>query len=170
MRFALLLLLLATPLAADSGSAVLTDDVYQLPAGEWRWVPFDTQQKPVMLACHYLAMPGSEVHAELVSRSELPLIQRHTFHDTLDSTDSGRDGAFSRLIREPGEYAVVIENDGKRPAVTRLTVTMSFRPALPPEARFLSKQRQLTVILVSFGLFFAVVTVSARALWKAMGR
>lgn len=164
MRFALLLLL------AVAGPAVLTDDVYQLPAGEWRWVPFDVHQKPATVDCRFLAMDGGEVHAELVDRSELELVRDHKFHDTLESTETAHDGRFSRLIRDPGEYAVIIENDGKRPAVARLTVTLSFRNTLAPAARYLPRDRRLTVILVSFGLFFTIVTLSARALWKAMGR
>ena len=162
MKFALLLLL------AASTPAVLTDDVYQIPAGGWRWVRFEIGHRPAAVECRFETVGGGEVRAELVSREDLELVREHKIHDTLASTDTARKDAFSQFVREPGEYAVVIENPGSGPVAAHLTVALSFGAAGQPVSRYLSCDRRLTVILVSFAMFFAIVTLSARALLRAM--
>lgn len=162
MKFALLLLL------AASGPVVLTDDVYKIQAGEWRWVRFEIHQRPATVECRFETLGGGEARAELVSRQELDLIYRHKIHDALASTEPAPTGSFSQYVRDPDEYAVVIENPGSSPVAARLTVALSFGPPRQPVARYLSRDRRLTVILVSFVTFFAIVTFSARALLRAM--
>jgi hypothetical protein len=165
MKFAVLLLLAAQAF----GSAVLTDDVYQLPAGEWRWVPFEIHRRPVTAECHFEAVGGGEARAELVTRSDIELIWKHKQHDALAFSGSGRTGGFSHYLEDPGEYAVVVENEGSQPVAVHLNVALSFGTP-KPVSRYLSPTRQLTVILVSFVMFFGIVTFSARALLKAMKR
>ena len=48
-----------------------------------------------------------------------------------------------------------------------LNVALTFGAAKPP-TRYLSSTRRLTVVLLSFAGFFAIVTFSTRALMKAM--
>jgi hypothetical protein len=176
MKLALYLLLgasflwLARPasLLAAPGAAVLTDDVYQLPAGEWRWVRFEIRHRPATAQCHF-ETTGGEVHAELISRPDLELFREHKQHDTLALTDTQKAGAFNHYIQDPGEYAVVVQNPGSQPVAVHLTVALSFGAA-GPESRYLSPSRRLTVILVSFAMFFAIVSFSARALLRAMKR
>ncbi len=162
MKFALLLLL------AASGSAVLTDEVYQIPAGEWRWVRFEIGHRPATAECRVEAAGSGEVRTELVSRPDLELIREHKIHDALASTDAARSAAFQQYIGEPGEYAVVVENPGESPVAVHLTVALSFGASGQPASRYLSRDRRLTVIVVSFAMFFAIVTFSARALLRAM--
>jgi len=162
MNFALLLLL------AANASVVLTDDVYQIPAGGWRWVRFEIRHQPATVECRFETLGGGEARTELVSRPDLELIHRHKIHDALASTDTARTDGFSQYIRDPDEYAVVIENPGSSPVAARLKVALSFGAPRQPAARYLSRDRRLTVILVSFVMFFAIVTFSARALLRAM--
>jgi len=165
MRIALFLLL-AMPVF---GAAVLTDDVYQLPPGEWRWVPFEIRQRPATVECRFESAGGGEVFAELVSRAELELIRQRKHHDSLALTDTGSTGSISRYIAEAGEYAVVIQNEGKQTITVHLNVALAFGTP-QPVSRYLSPERRLTVILVSFATFFTIVTFSARALLRAMKR
>lgn len=161
MKLALLLLL------AASGSVVLTDDVYQIPAGDWRFVRFAIGRRAATAECRFATVGGGEVRAELVSQSDLEAIREHKNYDALVSTEDTQRSGFSQYLDQPGEYAVVLENPGKRPVVVQLSVAMSFAQ---PSAKYLSHSRQLTVILVSFGVFFVIVTFSARALLRAMKR
>ncbi|HEY3839279.1 MAG TPA: hypothetical protein VGL72_22055 [Bryobacteraceae bacterium] len=163
MKLALLFLLST----AAASSVVLTDDVFQIPADEWRWVRFDVRQRAATVACRFETVGGGEARAELVSRSELERFREHKQHDALASTDPGHQGTLSHYIDEAGEYAVVIENAGERPAAVHLNVGLDFA-APRPVSRSLSPERQLTVIVVSFAMFFAIVTFSARALLRAM--
>ncbi len=162
MKLALLLLLAAT------GPAVLTNEVYQIPAGEWRWVRFEIGHRPATVECGFEALGSGEVRAELVSRPDLELVRERKIHDALASTDTARKSSFSRFIGETGDYAVVIENPGDTPVAVRLTVALSFAQPGQPVSRYLSPERRLTVILVSFAIFFAIVTFSARAMLRAM--
>lgn len=155
-------------LRAAPGTAVLTDDVYELPPAEWRWVRFEIRHRPATVECRFGTV-GGLAHAELVSRPDLELLRDHRRHDVLASTDNLKSGEFSQYIEEPGEYAVVIENGSQRPIAVRLNVALSFG-APKPVSRYLSPTRRLTVILVSFVMFFAIVTFSARALLRAMKR
>jgi hypothetical protein len=58
---------------------------------------------------------------------------------------------------------VAIENRGPQPVRVRLRVFME-----QPRVRYLSRGRQLAVIAISFGVFFAIVSLSARKLLKAV--
>ena len=163
-----LLLLLAAP-SVISAAAVLTNDIYQIPAGEWRWVRFEIGHRPATVECRFETVGGGEAQAELDSRPDLELFRQHKLHESLASTDAGPGGMFSLYIPDPGEYAVVIRNPGASAASVHLTVSLSFGPP-PIASRSLSPTRRLTVILISFAAFFAIVTFSARALLRAMKR
>jgi len=170
VKRAILLLLAASSLAAAAGTAVLADDTYQLPPGDWRWIRFDIRQRPATAFCRFESIGGAgSVRAELVSRRDLDLFKQHKSHKTLSQTSATVSGTLNQYIEEPGEYAVVIENKDSRPAAVHLVLSLSFPPPRPI-ARTLSPSRRLTVILVSFAMFFAIVTISARALLKAMRR
>jgi hypothetical protein len=58
---------------------------------------------------------------------------------------------------------VAIENRAPRPVRVRLRVFLE-----QPQVRYLSRGRQLAVIVISFGVFFAIVSLSARKLLKAI--
>lgn len=128
---------------------------------------FEIHQQPATIECRFEAVGGGEARAELVTRPDLESIHQHKIHDALASTDTARTASFSQYIDAPGEYAAVIENPGDSPVAARLTVAMRFGE---PASRTLSRNRRLTVILITFVLFFAIVSISARALLKAMKR
>jgi hypothetical protein len=171
VKRAILLLLAASSLVTAAGTAVLADDTYQLPPGDWRWIRFEIRhQRPATASCRFdtIGKAGS-VRAELVSRRDLDLFKQRKSHGALAQTSSTRSGAINRYLEEPGEYAVIIENKDSSPADVHLVLSLSFAPPRPT-ARTLSPTRRLTVILVSFAMFFTIVTISARALLKAMRR
>ena len=161
MKFAPLLLL-AVP---AFGAAVLTDDIYHVPPVPV--VRFEIHRQPATVDCSFRTLDGGEARAELVSAADLDLFRHHRSYDELASTETDRSGTFSRYLQEPGEYAVVVESSTSQPVTLHLTVALSFEPS-HPISRYLSPQRRLTVILISFAAFFAIVTFSARALLRAM--
>ncbi len=168
MKRLLLLLVSVSSLLAAPGAAILTDDVYQLPPGDWRWVRFEIRHRPATAECRFDNVGGTgSIQAELVSRNDLELFRAHKPHDALAYTEPRVSGAVSQYIQDPGEYAAIIENKDSRPIAVHLKVSLAFGPP-QPVARYLSPQRRLTVILVSFAMFFAIVTFSTRALLKAM--
>jgi hypothetical protein len=148
--------------------AVLTDNVVQLPAEGWRWVRFEIRQRPAVVEARFQTVGGGSARTELISVEELELLRQGKVHDTLASTGTLEEGGFNRLMREPGEYAVVVQNPGGSPVAAHLTVRLDFRAAMTPVVRYLPPERRLMVILISCGVFFAIVGLSARALLRAI--
>ncbi|MDQ6665857.1 MAG: hypothetical protein M3Z23_15870, partial [Acidobacteriota bacterium] len=67
MKFAAVLLWLASV-----SPAVLTDDIYQIPAREWRYVQFVLKQQPVAIECNFQVISGGPgVRLELIGKDEL---------------------------------------------------------------------------------------------------
>jgi hypothetical protein len=158
---ALALLLLLAGSRAD-----LVDEVYQIPANDWRFVQLGLNQQSARVFAHYQVEQGTaRVELSLLRRDDLELMSRGLRHGTLDVTDEAQKGDLSYQIRDLGEYCFVIANHGRSPARVHLRVWLEFSGVsqLPPE-------RQRTVILVSFAVFFAIVSFSARRLLKIVRR
>jgi hypothetical protein len=62
----------------------------------------------------------------------------------------------------------VVDNRDARPAAVHLRISLEFGASPGPAVTRLSSRRQLTVILISFAVFFGIVTFSARRLWRAI--
>jgi hypothetical protein len=113
---------------------------------------------------------GATVHMEVLRAVEFRKFIRNREYDMFASTPDGRAGQIQRIFDERGEFAVVVQNDPHGPvALVDLEVRTNLNP--PPEslARVLPPQRRLAVILISFGIFFALVTWSGWRLWRAAG-
>ncbi|MGD0497660.1 MAG: hypothetical protein ABSC23_04405 [Bryobacteraceae bacterium] len=153
-------------LVASSSSVVLVDELYQIPADEWRYVEVSLRQQPALLAADVVTQRGSrEIRAELVRREDLDRLRDGRPHGVLAATAPGPAGHIRYYLRDPGEYAVVVDNrGGDRGATVRLTVWLDFAADRGMSVTELSPRRQLTVILLSFAVFFGIVTWSTRRL------
>jgi len=156
-----------TWLPAATTRLELADEVYHIPAGEWKWIPVELRQEPATVMASYIVEDGSgKVRIALYSRDDLEHMQDDAI---LAGTAQGKSGGFAYRVRDRDSYAIVVDNrtDKTNPATVRLRVSLDFaRPRvteLPPE-------RKATVIAVSFLVFFTVVTYSARKLLKAARR
>ena len=161
--------LFATVLAARAeihATAVLADDTYAIPAGEWRWKQFQVGTQPATVDLQFQST-GGEARAELVNKPDIQLFHDHKPHDALAYTETTSSGGFNRYVRDAGQYAVIIENTEERPISVHLKLSLSTNLG-QPATQYLSRQRRLTVIIVSFSAFFAIVSFSARALLRAM--
>ncbi len=156
----LLLLLAATP----------APQAIRLESGDYRWIPFTVTHLPTEVRCSFEVLQGEpSVHMELLPMSEFRAFNRGHRHQTLAVSPNSRTGAFRRVIDRRGQYAVVVKNERNAPPVT---VSLEVRTDLTPEvslpARELPPQRRLTVILISFGIFFATITWSGLKLIRAI--
>jgi len=153
------ILLLAAATRVD-----LADEEYQIPAGDWKWIEVDLRQQPADVIAAYTVLAGSgEVRIALMTRDDLDHLQEN---ELIASTPRGKAGGFEYRVRDRDNYAILVDNraDKEHPATVRLRVWLDFaRPA----ATRLSRERQITVVAISFLAFFAVVTYSARKLLKA---
>ena len=161
MSAAALLVLLA------SGPQTLLDEVFPVPAAEWRYVPVALKQPPVTVECEFRMISGTgAVRVALVNREGLNEL-RQGEREAMGAGAFQRQGRFSRMIVVPDEYAIAIENRGPGPAAVRLRVSLDFSER-GPQALYLSPERRLAVILISATVFLTIVVYSARKLLGAM--
>jgi hypothetical protein len=157
MIAALLFLLTAAP------RVLLVDKVFEISAMQWRYWDHPLSSEPALLSCQFESeRPDTRVRVALVSRRELDKWLRGRDHDEIGSTPPGPGGMLRVAAHDPETY-VVIENLGLRPAGVHLRVFLE-----EPPVRYLSRGRQLAVLAISFGVFFAIVSLSARKLLKAV--
>jgi hypothetical protein len=155
---AALLILLAAFSRVD-----LLDENFEIPASDWRYVPRPVTQQPAMVDCVFQAdRPDARVRLVLLSLPDLNAWRAGRDHQQIASTPPGPRGALRMSIHDVDTY-VAIENRAPRPVQVRLRVFLE-----QPQVRYLSRRRQLAVIVISFGVFFAIVSLSARRLLKSV--
>jgi hypothetical protein len=162
MITALLLLLFA------SGPQTLLDEVFQVPAKEWRYVQVVLKQPPVTVECEFHVISGNgAVRVALVNRDGLDEL-RQGDREALGAGGFGQQGRYHHLVIVPDEYEVVIENGGHSPAAVKVRVSLDFSERGLPQARYLSPERRFAVIVISATVFLAIVIYSARKLLGAV--
>ena len=149
----------------------VVDEVYQIPANEWRYVELGLNQKPAMVNARYAVQSGSdEVRIALMRREDLEHLREGSPHGVIEETDPGSSGGFIPRVRGAGDYVVVVDNEGGKAASVHLRIWLDYGVQAAPEMTRLSPRRQLVVILLSFATFFGIVTWSARQLLKGIRR
>jgi hypothetical protein len=158
---------------ASSTRVELVDEIYEIPPAEWRYVEFTVKQHPVRVSCDFSVASGAqEIRLALLRRYDLERLRTERPHGMLASAGPGASGKFDYQLHTPGDYVVVIDNraDASNPARVKLRLSLDFAPTAGPAVTYLSPRRQIAVILISFAVFFAIVTYSARKLLRAVRR
>jgi hypothetical protein len=157
-------------LAASTGSQLM-DEVHQIPAGDWKFVEIQLRQQPARISASYEVLSGSgKVRAALMLREDLERMNGD-LPGSIVQTEEGRNGFFVDPVRRRGDFVVVLDNqDEKQPATVRLRVGLDFGGGPGTEVKQLTPQRRLTVMAISFAMFFGIVGFSARRLLQAMRR
>jgi len=141
----------------------LIDETFEIPASDWRYVPRPLTQQPAMLDCVFQSdRPDAQVRVVLLSHADLNAWRVGRDHEEIAATPAGPRGALRTSVHDVDTY-VAIENRAPQPVQVRLRVSLE-----QPRVRYLSRSRQLAVIVISFGVFFAIVSFSARKLLKAI--
>jgi hypothetical protein len=168
---------LALILLAAATRLELVDEVLRIPAGDWRYVELGLKQQAAFVAADFEVQSGSQlVKLELMRREDLDRLRADRPNGVIAATALAASGRLLYHVRVPGDYVVVIDNRnangnaGGREAVARLRVALDFGARPGPQVTRLSPQRQFTVILISFAVFFGIVTYSARRLLRGIRR
>ena len=160
MLFAWILLL------ASSTSVQLVNEIYLIPAREWRFVELGLNQQPAQVSARYVVEAGSqEVRLALMRREDLDQLRDGIPTHVLDVTDPAASGRLGPRVRGPGEYVIVVDNRGPTTSKVHLRIDLDFRAVTQ-----LSPKRQLAVVAISFLVFFGIVSWSARRLWLGIRR
>ena len=159
-------ILLASQLGAGQ-PAILRDDVNVVPPGEWRYDIFVLKdQLPATVDCTFVVGSPGRARVELMTRDNLQSMLHGGEYESIVESESGR------LVREiglPGEYALVVRNKEKqREARVALRLSLDFSGRAPVKARYLSPERKLAVVLISFFGFLGIITLSTRKVLIAM--
>jgi hypothetical protein len=145
---------------------------FRLEPGEYRWLPFTVKRIPTAVDCKFHVTSGrATVHMEVLALQEFRRFTRGRDYEKFASSPEGADGEIRQLVDRRGEFAVLVKNDDRaQVAMVDLQVSTDVDPSPDSLARVLPPGRRLTVILISFGIFFGLVTWSGLKLWRAAGR
>jgi len=164
-------LALASILAAAPTSVELVDEVYQIPANQWRYAPFTLKQQPALVSATFQVLAGSGVaRIALMPSRDLERLRGGQPHGLMAVTPLASSGNFSYYVHLPDDYAIVVDNRAAKSAAVHLRISLEFGGREGPAVTRLSRPRQLAVILMSFAVFFGIVSFSARRLWRAVKR
>lgn len=153
-------------LFASSSPIELADQVYRIPANEWRYLPVALPEQPARVSAEYRITSGANtVRLSLVEQQDVERLRSNEPFGALASTSKGPSGLLKYLVPQAGDYAVIVDNrSGGAPVELRLHVSAEYRPVTT-----LPRHRQLTVILISFAAF-GIVTWSAGLLLRSVRR
>jgi hypothetical protein len=167
MIFALLVLLTAT-----TRLEVIPSQTSEVPAHDWRYFEIDLQQRPALVEAAFRVESGSQrVRMALLRRDELQRLREEDPAGVLALTEPAPSGSLRYLVRDPGDYVIVLDNRPEsRPSTVRFDVWLDFAEPAEPGVAQLSPGRRLTVVLISCAAFFGVVIFSARRLRRAIKR
>jgi hypothetical protein len=165
---ALLWLLAASP---QDMRQTLMDEVYTIPASDWRYVPVVLKQPPVTLECEFKVLSGGAVKVGLVNGQGLAAMRQGRRHDTLATTSFVNGGRLTYGVLEPDEYAVIVDNglEGRGAAQVQLRVALEFPGRQQAQVRQLSPARRVVVAAISLAIFLGIVTYAGkrlRAAWR----
>lgn len=164
--------MLALILLLAASRVELVDEVYQIPASEWRFpdAVISLKQRPALISAQFETDPPSpDVRIALLRREDLQRRLSGAPHGIIQATPEGVRGVLNYQASAPGEYVVVIENEARSPATVHIRIDLDFARHGPTMTQ-LSPRRQWTVVLISFAVFFAIVSFSARRLLQAVRR
>jgi hypothetical protein len=164
-----LIVALAGMLLAAPASVELVDEVYQIPASQWRYVDLTLKQQPALVSATFQVLTGSQqARIALMRSQDLERLRGGQPHGVLAVTPLASSGNLAYYVHQPDDYAVVVDNHAAIPAAVHLRISLEFGGSPGPAVTRVSPRRQLTVILISFAVFFGIVTFSARRLWRAV--
>jgi hypothetical protein len=148
-------------LLAAASRQVAVDRYFDL-GEEWKYVNVRVERPGSYLHGEYRVTEGqSAVRLLLLKQEDLEAHNSRRPYRSLAKTSFDNAGKFHQLVKDAGEYAVVIESeDGRHPVKVHLKVE------LEPErlAWELPAWRKALVVALSLGVFLAVVVYSAKKL------
>ncbi len=140
----------------------VVNESFEIPANDWRYVPRPVNLDPALVDCDFQSGPGARVRVTLLSRADLDARRAGREYEEIAASPIGSHGILRVAVHEANTF-LVIENQASRPVTVHLHVFLE-----EPPVRYLSRGRQLAVIIISFAVFFAIVSVSAMKLLKAI--
>ena len=126
------MLSLACFLLLAASRVQLADEVYQIPASEWRYVELALKQQPATVMARYDVMAGPpKLRLALLQREDLEKLRAGAPHSVIDVTREAARGALDYPVLERGDYVLVIDNQGREPRDRAYPGLARFRQTWP---------------------------------------
>lgn len=152
---------------AASSRVELVNQTFQIPANDWRFVDLGLRQRSALVRANFVVESGPPVRLLLMEQADMELLNRGEAHGAVMATPVGPAGHLAVHPGKPGDYVVVIENRTGRDESSRVRLRVSVDFV---ESTQLTPERQLTVVAISFAVFFGIVAYAGRRLMQAVKR
>ena len=154
-------------LLAAATSRLMLDDMIEVPPAEWRYVDIEAKEPMAVVNCEYqVVSENSPVRAVWIPRANLESFRAGRRGAILAATPYGMEGKLRHVAPNPGDYAMVLENQPGSRGRAKVKVRVWIESAVSPTE--LTPRRRLAVILISVVVFFAMVSFSAFKLREQM--
>lgn len=160
-------------LLAASSRIELVNEVVRVAPHQWHAVELNLRQRPALVIAEFATGDGSpRAKIGLIRQDGLELLDSGNEAGFMVVTPSATKGRLSYRVRQAGDYALVVDNRNseRRPLAAELRIWLDFAARPEADVTRLSPQRQITVIVISFAVFFAIVSYSARRLLRGIRR
>src|SRR5690242_4135828 len=105
----------------------VADEIYQIPATEWRYVELALQQQPALVTARFHVTAGPpKLRLALMLREDLEKLRAGAPHSVIEVTADGGYGMLEYPVRERGDYVLVIDNEGREPASVHIQIWLDF--------------------------------------------
>ena len=150
----------------------LVDEVYKIPAKPgWRYFELGLKQQPATVLAEFDTRSGSGlVRLALMRQDDLERMRSGVPHGVISVTDLAAAGSIDYPVQQSGDYVLVVDNQSRETADVHVRIRLDFSGRRGPYVTRLSRQRQFSVIVLSFAFFLGVVTYSARRLLRSIRR
>ena len=147
---------LALFLALLPSRVTLIDEHTTITPNDWRLVRVVVKQQPVTIDANFRVQSRGMARLAILSIGDVRDFREGQARAALAATAYGDSGSLTFPLHRPGEYAIVVDADrNQQPVDIAVRIDEAFE--LEPVVRYLTPRRRLTVILISFAGFFAVV-------------
>lgn len=158
-------------LLALSGRVDVVNEVYRIPAGEWRYVELpELERNPAIVwaAFQVESREPAFVRLALLRREDLEKLRGGLPHGMMTASQEGRGGMMVYSVAQKGDYVVVVNNSSDRAAAVQLRIWLDFHSRGPLTPTVLSPARRLTVLLLSLGTFCGIAAYAGWRIWRGV--
>ncbi|MGH9657048.1 MAG: hypothetical protein ACRD96_00805 [Bryobacteraceae bacterium] len=144
-------------LLALFAAAVLVDDTFRIPRGEWSFVEFEIKESGSVVRARFTSDPG---RVRLYLATSAAVRQFRT--SSLASTDWEESGRFRHAPAAAGPYAVVVESDPEAAQFATVRLKVELDP--PPAARGIDPVRRAWIVSGSLAALAVAAYFAVRRL------
>ena len=153
----LLILLIGAVLfaQAEPQRAALLDETVTVPRAQFRAIRIPVQQRPAIIECGFEVLNGPPVRLLVLTAADVDRMRAGRSYRTLAASASSRRGGLNYRVIRPGDYVVLIDNDGEPASNSRVHVSagLQYRDDFSFTPVTLAPARRRAVVAASLALF-----------------